>query len=238
MRTELRSFRVFMRQIARDSMLLAVCLVPILCALLFRYGIPALDQILMQRLKISSVFSPYYLLIDLFLSVLTPYMFCFASCMVMLDEQDDNIAAYFAVTPVGKRGYLLSRLVIPTFFSYVVCVLLLIWFPLSKLTAAGILMLPVLSCAMSIVASMLIVSFAGNKVEGMALSKLSGLMMLGIPVPFFMNGGVQYLFAFLPSFWIAKFAITWDPLFFALGSFCSAVWTLLLFKTFNKRFSR
>ena len=72
MKAELRCFRVFMRQIVLDSMLLVVCLVPVLCALLFRYGIPALDQIIMQRLEISSVFSPYYLLIDLFLSVLTP----------------------------------------------------------------------------------------------------------------------------------------------------------------------
>ena len=50
----------------------------------------------------------------------------------------------------------------------------------------------------------MIITLSGNKLEGMAVTKLSALTLLGIPVPFFVKGIFQYVVCFLPSFWVGK----------------------------------
>jgi fluoroquinolone transport system permease protein len=45
--------------------------------------------------------------------------------------------------------------------------------------------------------ALFIFSFSRNKVEGMAMAKLSGLMLIGLAVPFFIFSDVQYFAAFL-----------------------------------------
>lgn len=56
----------------------------------------------------------------------------------------------------------------------------------------------------SIAAMFLIVSFARNRVEGMAMAKMASLIFLGSVVPFFVLSDMQYLAAIFPTFWIAK----------------------------------
>lgn len=56
----------------------------------------------------------------------------------------------------------------------------------------------------AIIVSLMIVTLSTNKLEGMAVTKLSALTLLGIPVPFFIKGMVQYIVGFLPSFWVGK----------------------------------
>jgi fluoroquinolone transport system permease protein len=81
-----------------------------------------------------------------------------------------------------------------------------------------------LTSLLSVAVAMLIVSFSHNRVEGMALAKLSGIMMLGLPVPFFLFSGAQYLFAPLPSFWIAKICLSENAFFLPCPRYiCAAV---------------
>lgn len=43
-------------------------------------------------------------------SAMTPILFSFAGVLVILDEIDCGMAKYYGVTPVGKNGYLASRI--------------------------------------------------------------------------------------------------------------------------------
>jgi fluoroquinolone transport system permease protein len=85
------------------------------------------------------------------------------------------------------------------------------------------------------VISLLIFSFSNNRVEGMAMAKLSGLVIVGLPIPFFLFTGVQYLFSFLPSFWIAKFCKEDNYLFLIPTIFTLFVWLWVLYKKFTKK---
>ena len=60
-------------------------------------------------------------------------------------------------------------------------------------------------------------AFSRNKVEGMAMAKLSGLILLGLPVPFFMHSNWQYLFTPLPSYWMARFCLEENVVFFLIA---------------------
>jgi fluoroquinolone transport system permease protein len=229
----LRTFRIFIRQITEDDMLWAVCLAPLLAGLVFKFGIPFAEKQLCGYFGLNAILTPYYLLFDLFLCLLTPYMFCYASSMVMLIEHDANLTGYMAVTPVGRTGYILSRLAIPAALSFAAAVIVMLFFSLTAWRLGLLLIISFLMCALSIAGSMIIFSFSRNKVEGMAIAKLSGLFMLGLPVPFFMTSSVQYLFSPLPTFWLAKLCLNRNPLFLLPALVTLLVWLWLLYRRFS-----
>lgn len=230
-----RSFRIFISQIIKDSMLVVVCIAPILTALFFRYGIPFIEELLCDYFQKAIILAGYYLLFDLFLSLITPYMFCFASSMVMLTEFDENIASYMAVTPVRKSGYVLSRLLFPAIISFVASVILMNWFTLTKWAIGMILIICFLTCILSIIISLMIFTVSNNRVEGMALAKMAGLLMFGLLIPFFILSDVQYAFSPLPSFWIAKLRIEQNIVYIFPAILTSMIWIWLLYIKFRKK---
>ena len=85
---------------------------------------------------------------------------------------------------------------------------------------------------------MLIVSYSHNRVEGMALAKLSGLLLgFGLPVPHFLthNGGLQYLFSWLPSFWVAKLFVSESIWAIIPAVLTSAAWIALAYRRFVRK---
>jgi fluoroquinolone transport system permease protein len=216
-------------------MLLVVCAAPLLAASFFRFGIPFVEKLLCGYFNKAAILAGYYLLFDLMLSVLTPFLFCFASSMVILTEYDENMTSYIAVTPVGKKGYLISRLMFPAVISFIASVILMVCFSLTKWQFPMILLICLLTCILSVAVSLLLVSFSHNRVEGMALSKLSGIIMLGLPIPFFLLSWTQYLFSVLPSFWIAKLCKEQNYVFFIPAILTSFAWMWPLYGKFNKK---
>ena len=229
-----RSLAMFLRQIRADSMLLVFCFLPFVVAAVFRFGVPFLEAQLCGWLGAASVLAGYYLLFDLFLAVFAPYFLVFLSAMVMLTEIDEHIAAYLAVTPVGRRGYLMSRLLYPSLAAALISEALLAVCSLTRWAAGNALLLCLLSALVCLPVAMMIVTFSRNRVEGMALAKLAGLFLFGLPVPFFLTGGAQYLFSFLPSFWIAK-AFTANGWFALPAVAVSILWTGGLYRRFTRR---
>jgi len=230
-----RSFSMFVKQILRDSMLITICFAVILTALFTRYGVPALEGALCGYFHVNTILSEYYLMFDLLLAVVTPYMLSFASSLMMLTEFDENMSSYLSITPVGKNGYLISRLGLPSAISYLLSVLLLSGFSLTKWTAPILLATGILSCLSSAAVAMLLFSYSHNRVEGMAMGKLAGILMLGLFAPFFIKTNVQYLFAVLPSFWIAKLSMEQNVLYFLPGLVCAMLWLFPLMNRFQRK---
>ena len=235
MKSLMRCFQMFLIQIWNDAMLAAVFIAPFLVAFLFRFGIPEIETLLCGYFHRSAILSGYYRLFDLFLSVLTPYMFCFASAMVLLTDYDENMTVYMAVTPVGRMGYLLSRLGFPAAISFFISLLLMRWFTLTAWTAWTAAATCLLGGILSITVALFIFVFSHNRVEGLAMGKLSGLIMLGLPAPFFMASNVQYLFSFLPSFWIAKLCMTNSGWLIFPALLTSALLTWALYRRFVRK---
>lgn len=230
----MRAVRVcFLQMLAymrRDRMLFAACLAPVLAGLLFRFAIPLLETVLMDWFRLPAVLPPYYALIDIFFAMLSPAMFCFVSAMVSLEETDEKTAAYLFVTPLGRKGYLAARFCMPAIAAFLVTAVLLPVFRLTALSLADTVWLSAAGALQGVIISLLIVTFSSNKLEGMAVSKLSSLMILGAAVPFFIKHKVQYAVSLLPSFWIGK-AIVEHVLLFILPAFVlSALWICFLLK--------
>jgi len=229
------SFKQLLEQITKDAMLFLACVAPILCGMFFRFGIPFVEKQLIEQFKVTEVFAPYYLLLDLILAVITPLMYCFVSAMVILSEIDDNIVNYMAVTPLGKSGYLLSRLGFPMVISFFMTVISLLIFSLTQLSFHSIIEISILASLLGFIESMIVISISTNKVEGMAVTKLLGFFIIGIPVPFFVSGNVQYILSLLPSFWISKFAMENRIIYLFFGIVTSTVWIAFLIKRFLRK---
>lgn len=222
---------VYMR---RDRMLFAACLALLLAGILFRFG-PLLEAALTEWLHRPALLAPYYALMDIFLAMLPPAMFCFVSAMVCLEEADERTAAYLFITPLGRNGYLVARLGVPAAAAFLVTAALL---PACKLTALSPVIMAGLAAGgalQGIMIALLILTLSSNKLEGMAVSKLSSLMILGAAVPFFIKGNVQYALLFLPSFWIGK-AVCENRLPYILPAFAlAAVWLRLLLRRYLRK---
>lgn len=230
-----RCFYMLIRQISKDSMLYAILLAPLIAACVFRFGIPYAETLLCEYFEKTSILAGYYLLFDILLAILTPVMFCFSSSMVILTEYDENITSYIVSTPVGKRGYIISRIVFPTVVSFFITAILLSMFALTRWKTLMLLLTVSLTCLLSVIISLLIISYSHNRVEGMAMAKLSGVIFLGLPVPFFMSSDIQYLFSFLPSFWIGKLCLKENYLFVIPALMTSFLMMWAFYKRFEKK---
>ena len=229
MKALMRCFLMFLRQILSDRMLFMVLAAPVLAGFAFRFGVPVAETLLCEALGKPVVLLAVARLFDLFLLVMTPYIICFASAMVILSEMDEGLSAYLAVTPVGKRGYLVSRLVFPAILALPATWIVATVFSLAPWKTGILVPAILLSGLLSLIVTLLVVAYANNRVEGMALAKLSGIVLLGLPVPFFIGGGAQWLFSPLPSFWIAKFVLyaqAWPYLPLSAATCMLWVWAL------------
>lgn len=228
------SIKIFIKQISRDNMVVMLCVAPLLVALLFYFGIPALDSLLASKSNFKGL-SEYSRLFDLLLIVLTPYLFGFASATVMLGEVDEHIVPSFYTSPLGRKRYLIARLLFPTMISTLITILIISVFHLSNSQTALLIILSLLAVIVCLISFLLIVTLAKNKVEGMALTKMSGLILLGLFIPFFITNHIQYIFAFMPSFWLAKLAISSNYIYMIPTLICSLVWLKILYVKFCKK---
>lgn len=221
------SFKMFVRQIYSDSMLAVATAAPLLAGAAFRFGFPAAERLLAVRFG-GPVLSPWYLLIDLFLAVLAPYMLCFASAMVILEERDCGIAAYLAVTPVGRAGYFASRLAFPAAIAGAASFAVLSVFGLSGMGIASRALASLGSAVVALTVSLLVVAASRNRIEGMAVAKLCGLVLLGVAVPFIADSPRRFAAAFLPTFWMGEAAVRFSPVAVFAFAAVSVLWLLPL----------
>lgn len=226
------SFFQMLAYMRRDRMLFAACLAPVLSGLLFRFAIPLLEAALADWFHVSVVIAPYYALIDIFFAMLSPAMFCFVSAMISLEEADEKTAAYLFVTPLGKTGYLAARLCVPSVAAFLVTVVLLPVFKLTSLSTINIVLLAAGGTLQGIIISLLILTLSSNKLEGMAVSKLSTLMIVGAAIPFFIKNRVQYALSLLPSFWIGKAICENVSLYMVLAFVLLDTWICFLLKRY------
>lgn len=235
MRTILISFKLMLTYIRNDMMLFAVCLVPPLCGFTFKIAVPVIEKVLTNYFQVSAILVPYYELFDLLLSVIPSTMFCFAAAMVILEEVDEHIAGYFAITPLGKIGYLIARLGISTIISFATAFTLLAVFGLTAMNMGMLIFTALSGSIQGLIIALLVVSFSTNKLEGMAVTKLSSLIIMGICIPFFIKSNITYILLPLPTFWMAK-AVQYNSLTSVLLTLLiSFLWFYVLMKKFDRK---
>ncbi len=230
-----KSFGRLVGEIRADAMLYGILPVPLFMMLAIRYGIPAIETAIFARFGTANVLTPYYLAFDLFAAMLGQVLFAYVTVMVMLTELDEGTARYLCVTPLGRGGYLVSRILIPAACGVPYSIALLAAFSLTGIPLLTNVLLSIMGMGVSVSVVLLVVALARNKVEGMGLIKMTSLLFLGIPAPFFIDAPLQYAAGIFPSYWMTQLGCSSSPLWLLGFLPVCFVWLLLPYRAFLKR---
>ena len=227
-------------QIYRDQMLLLLCMAPFLIGISLKLLIPLANQLLIKYL--SFTLSPYYLLVDALTITIGAMMIGIMVGLLMLDERDDGICVYYAVTPAGGIAYLVSRLALPFCYSLATALVIASFAMLGNLAYVWMFAPAILSSFNGILMAMLLVSIASNKVEGLAVSKLTGQIIFGIPIAWFATSYLRSIGYILPTYWITDMLIQAEAgniakymTDFLLGMLCVSAWFAGLYRIFTRK---
>lgn len=231
------SFKQMMRFVKYDMMQVVALVTPFVFGALFKFGVPALERYLTSYYSKPYVLEPYYGLFDIYFTFILSFMYCFIASMVILEEKDDNVSNYLAVTPLGKGGYIFSRLVIPTIISFIITAVFLPVFKLSDLSAVTMIMLSLSGAVQGLISTLLVIVISTNKLEGFAVTKLSVIILLGVYAPYFIRSNTQYILSFLPTYWIGRAVYENQLIYIAAALAVSAVWIAVLIRRYEVKSS-
>jgi fluoroquinolone transport system permease protein len=227
------------RNIRRDSTLVAVSLAPLLIIVFLRFGIPFAADFLSARLSFN--LAPYFPFMTGFMALFPSMLFGVASGFIALDERDEDILSYTAVTPLTREGHVSYRLIVPACTGFLTSGCVMVFAGLDTPPLSAIFFSSLLAAFEAPLITLFLVSFAGNKVEGLALSKASGVLEIAPLAILFIPGAWQYAAWIFPSFWVVKAYQIGSGgylpalLVFCAGAIVHGLWLALAWKMYRFR---
>jgi len=224
--------------IGRDPMLILCLIAPILLLLVAFFLLPIVSGITTRMFNFP--IESYFPIIRLFLFSLTPMMLGMIYGFILLDERDGGIISYLAITPIGKSGYLTVRMLVPVMLSFVAGVIFLILNGFaSLLNGFEIIALSIIVSTEAPLMLLFLGAFASNKVEGIAISKGFGIIMLPMLIDYFLKGSWRWALSVSPLWWVERAVFgdlqyRWLYLLGAALVHCFLIF--VLYKKFEKRF--
>ena len=229
------SFRQMVIYVKNDFMLYMALSFTFIMGVLFKFGMPAFDGLLSNVFGVATVLEPYYHLFDIIFPAFGPYMFTYVAGMVVLEDIDDHIANYMFISPLGSKGYVVSHFLLPAILGGIMSAVVRPIFALTELPTGQVIYLIVIWTIYGFVLEMLMISASTNKMEGLVITRVEMVSLLAYLIPFFMESKVQYLFAFLPSWWVGKSLRTGNPVIYAVSFAVTLIWAAALYRLFKKR---
>lgn len=227
------------KSVGRDAMLRWMALLPFVVAAAMRWLMPTIVAFVdgLVPLDLASV---YPALMGYLFLLLVPYFWGVVVGFLLLDQRDDGTLTALQVTPLSLNGYLLYRLATPMLLSAVTT---LAAFPLTGLTQIAFLPLALLALSAAPLAplfALALAALAQNKVQGLALMKASGVVLLPPLASFFLPSAWHWPLAVFPTYWPAR--LFWSladgepaaTLFFVLGLLYQALLLALLARRFDR----
>ncbi len=220
--------------VSRDPVLILATALSVLPAIGLWLWMPAMDEAAAATFGIER-FSRYIAPVAL---MLPAALIGWVAGFLLLEDRDENLLPALEVTPVGKAGFLAYRVTITALLSAAVTIpTLSVVAPGLDVTTATLLI--ALVPANAVLNAVVLPALARNKVEGLALTKLTNLAMI-VPLLAAVPSPWRFAAAIFPSYWIGEvLGLGTAPLPLAIvASVAIAVhfaWTAAMFRLFIKR---
>lgn len=225
------------KNILREPMLVFMMLGPILLTIALRWLIPVFTVALKAYIDLTI----YYPLITGFVVLFIPMLMGMLSGFILLDERDDYVFMTLITTPLSKEGYILYRILLPMGISFIYSIIIIPIINLISFSFISIIPIAVLAAVEAPLVALYLVAFAGNKVEGLALSKALGFFMIAPFAGYFIKSNWKYLFGLLPTYWSSMALIIGDIkaygywIHIILGLIVNLFLLYILLRKFNKK---
>jgi fluoroquinolone transport system permease protein len=191
-----------LRNIFRDPLLALIPFAPILVALVIRFAFPYLNIFLWRQFHFNLAI--YYSFILSIIILSTPVYFGMIIGFLLLDERDEQILNYIAVTPLRKAGFLVYRTILPVIVSIIFSYMTILMVGIVKPDLFKFLPVALMVSLEAPVYALFLGAFAGNKIEGLALAKGMGVLFIAPAVGYFIKSNWQFIAGIVPLYWVSK----------------------------------
>ena len=191
-----------LKSVTRDTMLRWLVCVPIMWALLARWGVPVLTSWLAERYAFD--LRPYYPLLMSFIVLMVPTLVGAVVGFLLLDHRDDNTLTALQVTPLTVRGYLVYRTAVPIALSIVMIMAVIAIADVVSIGVVPALLAALQAAPAAPLYAVFVGAFAANKVQGFALLKAAGVLSWPPIFAFFVESEWQVAFGLDPLYWPVK----------------------------------
>ncbi len=192
-----------LKSVLRDPLLKWMIFLPLLIAPIMRWVLPPLLERFEElfQVAISIYYAPFasYMLL-----MLVPLLSGMITGFLLLDQRDDGTLSALLVSPLSLPGYVLYRLGLPMTVSVLVT---LVVFPLAGFEPIGfwpLLLVALVAALEGPIFALLVGTLAQNKVQGFAVAKASGIILVPPLIAWFVPLPMQLAFGLAPTYWPAK----------------------------------
>ena len=182
----------------RDPMMKFMLFYPILFGIIGRYVLPAIADASGFKME------HYADLIVVILTLFTPQIYGALVGFSILDDRDDHILSAIKVTPLSIHQFLSFRLFTVYLLSFIAAIYV-IWFSdIGDFSFGSIVAIALLASLGAPMTGLFINALSQNKIEGFAVMKGSGTILVLPIIALFFFDKKELFFSFAPGFWPAK----------------------------------
>lgn len=171
---------------------------PLLFGVIGRYVLPAIAETASFSIEQNADF------IIAALILMTPLIFGAIIGFSVLEDRDDHIIDSVKVTPLNINQFISFRLIIVYLFSFAACIYVMWFSAIGSLPLKDMILIAFLASLSAPMTGLLINVFAHNKIEGFAIMKLIGTIIILPVIALFFTDYKELFFAVIPAFWPAK----------------------------------
>jgi fluoroquinolone transport system permease protein len=195
------------RLLRRNTLLRWLIVLPLVIALLLRWLLPVLLPPLGAALGLD--LQPHApLLTTAIVLTFSPLIYGQVLGFLLLHQRDEGTLLALRVTPLPIWRYTLYRLALPGVLGIVVTPAALILAGASEHSLGQMLLCALAAAAIAPCLALALPALAANKVQGMALLKASGVLLVArLAIPF-VPMPTQLLLGVSPTYWPTRFAQT------------------------------
>lgn len=192
------------RSVLRDPLLRWMIMLPLAFALALRGAIPAILTYTITRFSLKIDLEPHYRpLMSYALLLIAPMLAGVVVGFLLLDLRDDGVLPALRVGPPQLKGYLLYRLALPTLVSIMLTPILFVIAGLPAGSPINLVLASIGAAPTAALYALLLGTIAQNKVQGIALMKLSGLLFILPALSRYLPAIWQFPLALVPTSWSA-----------------------------------
>jgi fluoroquinolone transport system permease protein len=192
--------RTDLRRVGRDTFLMFMMVYPWLMALLLRRIMPWLADSLADRVALAD----YFPLAACLVAIITPNAMGIVLGFQLLEEKDARCLAAVAVTPLSLDTYVGWRVAVYSVASAPLLIAVHQLLGIVRVPLIPLLLVALASATAVPLMALIIAGLASNQVEGFAVMKASGILMMGPLASWFVPRPWDLVVGVLPTYWPVK----------------------------------
>lgn len=223
-----------LKQILRDSIMAILTVAPLLLIVAFKLMVLYLVPYIQTLIDFDVL--PYLDYVLVFVVMMCGAMLGIVTGFMMIDDRDGKIAELMSVTPMGRSGYLINRLLFAAVLTVFYSILGYYMLNVVELPILTILFVSLLASMYSIIIGLLIFTFADDKVKGLTFAKAINSLSLFAFTDLLALKWLTVLSWFFPPYWISL--VVQSPaafLNYGLALFVNVGWLFLLIRYYWKK---